>query len=154
MLDFWHPFNPIFPDFFGSWVLSPGISFLICDQFLSSESQSRLMLEDLRREHARLLEESVQKIVAVLSGRVEKISLFGSYARGRSDIFTDLDILIVMNSEKSFVDRLNEIYSLLALPVDADILCYTPEEVERLKNKGFLKKILAEEVVLYEKGGN
>lgn len=109
------------------------------------------MLEDLRREHALMLEESVRRIVMVLSGRVEKISLFGSYARGRSDLFTDLDILIVMKTEKSFVDRLTDIYPLLALPVDADILCYTPKEVERLKDKGFLKKILAEEVVLYEK---
>jgi predicted nucleotidyltransferase len=109
------------------------------------------MLDDLRREHARLLEESVQKIVRVLSGRVEKISLFGSYARGRSDLFTYLDILIIMNTNKSFIDRQKEIYPILALPVDADILCYTPEEVERLKNKGFLKKILTEEVVLYEK---
>jgi predicted nucleotidyltransferase len=95
------------------------------------------MREDLRREHARLLEESVQKMVKVLRGWVEMISLFGSYARGRSDLFTDLDILIIMKAEKSFVDRVKEIYSLLALPVDADILCYTPEEVERLKNKGF-----------------
>ena len=109
------------------------------------------MLEDLRHEHARMLEESVQKIVKVLSGRVEKISLFGSYARGRSDLFTDLDILVIMKTEKSFVDRLKEIYPLLSLPVDADILCYTPEEVERLKKRGFLKRILAEEVVLYEK---
>jgi predicted nucleotidyltransferase len=112
------------------------------------------MLEDRRREHACLLEMSVQKVVKTLSGRVEKISLFGSYARGRSDLFTDLDILIIMKTEKGFIDRLMEIYSLLALPVDADILCYTPEEVERLKTGGFLKKILAEEVVLYEKGGN
>lgn len=110
------------------------------------------MLEDLRREHACLLDESVLKIVKVLSGKVEKISLFGSYARGKRDLFTDLDILIVMRTEKSFIDRLKEIYPLLALPVDADILCYTPEEVERLKDKGFLRKILAEEVVLYEKG--
>ena len=112
------------------------------------------MLEDQRREHARLLEEAVQKTVAMLSGRAEKISLFGSYARGRSDLFTDLDILIIMKTDKSFIDRLKEIYSLLALPVDADILCYTPEEVKRLKNMGFLRKILAEEVVLYETRGD
>ena len=109
------------------------------------------MLDDLRREHSRLLEESVKRIVRVLSGRVEKISLFGSYAHGRSDLFTDLDILIIMKTEKSFADRLKEIYSTLALPVDADIFCYTPEELERIKNRGFFKKILAEEVALYEK---
>ncbi len=124
------------------------------DTFDFNRGKVILMLEDLRREHALMLEESVQRIVKVLSGRVERISLFGSYARGRSDLFTDLDILIVMKTEKSFIDRLKEIYPLLALPVDADILCYTPEEIERLKNKGFLKKILAEEVVLYEKGSD
>jgi predicted nucleotidyltransferase len=109
------------------------------------------MLEDLRREYACLFEESVQEKIKALSSRVEKISLYGSYARGRSDLFTDLDILIIMKTEKSFIDLLKKIYSLLALPVDADILCYPPEEVERLKNKGFKKKILAEELVLYEK---
>jgi predicted nucleotidyltransferase len=74
------------------------------------------MLEDLRREHARLLQESVQKMVKVLRGWVEKISLFGSYTRGRSDLFTDLDI-IIMKAEKSFVDMVKDIYSRLALPV-------------------------------------
>lgn len=63
------------------------------------------------------------------------------------------DVLIIMNTEKSFVERLREIYPLLALPVDAGILCYTPEEVERTRNRGFLKRILDEEVVIYEKGG-
>ena len=110
------------------------------------------MEEDQKREYVRLLGESVQKIVVVLSGRVEKISLFGSYARGKSDLFTDLDILIIAKTEKSFVDRLSEIYPLLGLPVDADILCYAPDEMELMKNRGFMKKILSEEVVLYEKG--
>lgn len=109
------------------------------------------MNEDLRGEYSRQLEESVQKVIKVLSGRVEKISLFGSYARGKSDLFTDLDILIVAKSEKNFIDRLSEIYPLLNLPVDADILYYTPEEMEQMKNRGFMKKILSEEVVLYEK---
>jgi hypothetical protein len=33
--------------------------------------------------------------------------------------------------------------------VDADILCYTPEEYERMK-AGFLRNV--EEVILYERG--
>lgn len=55
-----------------------------------------------------------------------------------------------MNTEKSFIERSKEIYSLLSLPVDADILCYTPDEFDKMKDRGFFKKILAEEVVLYE----
>ncbi len=108
-------------------------------------------MEDLRNEYTHLLDESVQRILDVLSGRVEKIGLFGSYARGRSDLFTHLNILIVAETEKSFIDRESEVYSLLNLPVDADILYYTPDEMERMKNRGFMKKILSEEVIIYEK---
>ncbi len=108
------------------------------------------MQEERRAKYVELLRISVGRIVDVLSGRVERISIFGSYPKRESDLFTDLDILIVIKSEKSFLERSKEIYSLLALPVDADILCYTPEEFEKMKDKGFLKKILAEEVVLYE----
>ena len=53
-----------------------------------------------------------------LSGleEVERVSLFGSYARGRADLFTDLDILVIMHTDKGFIDRLSMLYSLLAVP--------------------------------------
>jgi len=107
-----------------------------------------------REEYAELLEKSIKRVVSELSGQVEKISIFGSYPKRGPDLFTDLDILVIMKTSKSFLERTKEIYSLLALPVDADILCYTPEEFERIRERGFFKKILAEEVVLYEKRGN
>jgi len=44
-----------------------------------------------------------------------------------------------------------QLVNTLSLPVDADILCYTPEEIERMKTRAFIRKILKEEVVLYEK---
>ena len=105
-----------------------------------------------RNEYILLLKSSVDKIVDVLAGQVEKISIFGSYPKGKTNLFSDLDVLIIMKTDKSFLERMKEIYTLLALPVDADILCYTPEEWEKIKDRGFFKKILAEEVVLYEKG--
>lgn len=77
------------------------------------------------------MEKSVEKIVKNLSGKVERISIFGSYNKRQPDLFTDLDILIIMKTEKPFLERLKEIYFLLSLPVDADILCYTPEEFEK-----------------------
>jgi len=105
-----------------------------------------------RREYRKLLDCSAREIVAKLSGlNVEKISLFGSYARGKSDLFTDLDVLVIMDTDKPFAERTAEVYSLLALPVDADILCYTPGEFRRMKQTPFLKKALVDEVVLYEK---
>jgi predicted nucleotidyltransferase len=109
-------------------------------------------MNEKRERYSRLLESSIKRIVNVLSPMVERISVFGSYPRGKHDLFTDLDILIIMKTKKPFLEREKEIYSLLCLPVDADILCYTPEEFTRIKNRGFFKKILAEEIVLYEKG--
>lgn len=107
-------------------------------------------MEKRREEYSKLLEESLKKILDKLKGKVERISVFGSYAKGRRDLFTDLDVIIVVRTDKPFIERMREMYSLLALPVDADILCYTPEEYERMK-AGFLRGV--EEVILYEREG-
>lgn len=112
-------------------------------------------LNNKRKEYKKLLDESLKRLVEKLSGKVDKISLFGSYARsyphGKADLFTDLDILIIGESDKPFVERLGWIYSYLTLPVDADILWYTPEEFEKIKDRGFIRNILKDEIVLYER---
>ena len=105
-----------------------------------------------RQEYRELLRRSVGGIAGKLATLdVEKISLFGSYARGRADLFTDLDVLVIMNTDKPFIERAGDIYSLLCLPVDADVLCYTPEEFRRMCETPFMKQILEDEVILYEK---
>ncbi|HEY2931610.1 MAG TPA: nucleotidyltransferase domain-containing protein [Acidobacteriota bacterium] len=110
-------------------------------------------LREKRQEYVHLLEISLKRLVAVLKNldEVERISLFGSYASGRRDLMTDLDVLVVMRTDELFVDRLRRLYGLLALPVDLDILCYTPKEFSELKSGGWLKKALEGETLLYEK---
>jgi len=106
-----------------------------------------------RAAYADLLERSLRRIVETLS-KVEgvvRISIFGSYARGRADLFTDLDVLVIMETELGFVERLRILYELLAVPVDLDLLCYTPQEFRALKDTPFFSRIREEEVVLYEK---
>jgi len=109
-------------------------------------------ISEIREEYVRLLKKSVETLVNKLRDKVEKISIFGSYSRGKADLFTDLDIILIIKTDKPFLERMKEIYSLLALPVDADILCYTPEEYNRIRSRGFFKAM--EEVVLYEKKGD
>jgi predicted nucleotidyltransferase len=111
---------------------------------------------DLRRKRTAYvaeLEEAVNRLVAVLSAmpEVERVILFGSYARGRRDLFTDLDVLVLMRTELGFLERTKYLYRMLDLPVDADILCYLPEEFERLKERPFLRRALQEGIVVYEK---
>jgi predicted nucleotidyltransferase len=111
------------------------------------------VLTQKRREYAILLKSSVNVIVNKLSGmeQVERISLFGSYARGKEDLFTDLDVLVIMRTDLDFVERLRFLYSKMAVPVDLDLLCYTPEEWENLKTRPFFRGALQAEKVVYEK---
>lgn len=102
-----------------------------------------------------LLKNELQRITEELKKLgAEKILLFGSYARGREDLFTDLDIIAVIKSDLSFIERIGFIYSKIAPRVDADILVYTPEEWQTIKEKPFFKKAAAEGRVLYEKVGD
>ena len=80
-----------------------------------------------REEYAKLLKDSIEQVLSHFSDRAERISIFGSYARGVSDPFTDLDILTIMDTDKPFVERIKEFYATLSLPVDADILYYLPK---------------------------
>ncbi len=58
-------------------------------------------LTESRTAYSNLLKTSLDQIVTKLSAleEVERVSLFGSYARGRIDLLTDLDILLIMNTE-------------------------------------------------------
>ncbi|MCS7240203.1 MAG: nucleotidyltransferase domain-containing protein, partial [Candidatus Bipolaricaulota bacterium] len=60
---------------------------------------ARLMsLLEKRRKYVEELEKSVERVREVLAGlpEVERVILFGSYARGQRDLLTDLDVLVVM----------------------------------------------------------
>lgn len=115
------------------------------------------MTQDLdaeRENYVRLLESTLQRAVEELSRHpeVQRVSLFGSYASGRrADLSTDLDLLVVMETTDGPIDRLRRLYSLIGSPVDIDIICYTPEEFERLKDSGLLHHVLEHERLLYDK---
>ncbi|MBC8449758.1 MAG: nucleotidyltransferase domain-containing protein [Chloroflexi bacterium] len=106
-----------------------------------------------RRQYGRALAEAIQHIMAALARRpeVERAILFGSYAEGRCDLFTDLDILIVTASPLDFVTRTAEMYRYLSSPVDMDLLVYTPEELERNRDRGFIRQALEKGKLIYEK---
>lgn len=61
--------------------------------------------------------------------QVQRVILFGSYASGRRDLFTDLDILVVMESDQDFVTRSAALLQSLHSGVDMDLMVYTPTRV-------------------------
>ncbi len=104
-------------------------------------------------ERKALLEKSLERIVAILikEYRPEKIILFGSLATGEVSEVSDLDLLIVKDTSLPFYDRLREAALLCPLEVGADLLVYTPDEVEQAsrENRFFREEILEKGRVVY-----
>jgi predicted nucleotidyltransferase len=111
-------------------------------------------LREKRAAYTEDLGKALERIVTELSANpeVECVILFGSYADGRRDLLTDLDVLVIMESRLDYVTRTAELYRQLHPGVDLDLLVYTPQEFERMRTRGFLRHVLEHSKVLYEKG--
>lgn len=109
----------------------------------------------LRRSDERkdeLLKE-LDRVVGILKTRnIEKVILFGSLVRGDVASTSDIDLIIVADTDKRFLDRLDEVYSAVLPQKAMDILVYTPQEIDCMKETNpFLRKALGEGKVLYER---
>ena len=82
---------------------------------------------------------------------MEQVILFGSYAAGRVDLFTDLDLLGMMPSTLDFVSHDAQLARQLKVGAPLDLLVYTPEETELMRPRPFLKHLFKTSRVLYEK---
>jgi len=120
----------------------------------ASKQRSRKIVNSSSVEQRRkVLTEELNRIISAAAEMgAEKVILFGSLAHGDVGTESDIDILIVKNTRKKFLDRLDEFYSKIQPRAAVDVLVYTPEElVELAETRRFVQKILAEGVVVYEK---
>lgn len=83
----------------------------------------------------------------------EKIIIFGSWAREDNDLYSDIDVIVVLKSNKRFLDRLADLYEKWPLDKSADILAYTPEEFSQMlaDENPFLVNALKEGIIIYER---
>lgn len=81
---------------------------------------------------------------------VRQIILFGSLANGTARSGSDIDIIIIQETEKKFLQRLEQFY--LDSQTAMDILVYTPDEFREMKERNFLKQALKDSVIIYETG--
>ena len=121
-------------------------------QHFGSAMESSAGLASLRARYVEDLEEAVNGVVGQLSSmpKVRKVVLFGSFAAGRRDLFTDVDLLVVMDTELDFVTRNAEMARCVQAGVALDLLVYTAAEMERLRERPFMRHVLATGEVLYE----
>ena len=99
----------------------------------------------------RRLEAELDRIVPILPRLgVLRAILFGSLARGDVGGQSDIDLILIAESNESFVERGARFYEALAPAVGIDILVYTPEEFEAVRGRGFFRRALAEGRVVYE----
>jgi len=82
---------------------------------------------------------------------VEKAILFGSVARGDVIESSDIDLILVKETDKRFIDRIEEALLALDPSVGLDVLVYTPAEFEEmLETSPFVQRAVREGRVLYE----
>jgi len=101
-------------------------------------------------DHA-LIEKIIDRIVSLFSP--EKIIIFGSAANGTADSNSDVDILIIMETDLSYHRRSGPIRAAMrGIPVATDMIVLTPGEYERLKDdeSSFANEISKTGVVAYE----
>ena len=82
----------------------------------------------------------------------EKIILFGSVARGDDDEYSDIDLIIVKETETRFIQRQVDATMLVPGDISVDIFVYTPKEFQKMieDNSSFIERVLADGIILYE----
>lgn len=84
----------------------------------------------------------------------EKIILFGSLASGETHEWSDIDLIVVKDTDARYGERVKSLTSVIQdRLIGADILIYSLAEYERARSRDsvFLREAERDGVVLYER---
>ena len=103
-----------------------------------------------KRSYPARIRKAVDAIVRGYSPR--QVWLYGSFARGDFHEGSDIDLIIIKESDKRFIDRIDEVLQYCPAGVAVEPLVYTSGEKEAMLAKGntFLEQAFAEGVLVYE----
>ena len=104
-----------------------------------------IALDDIKRTARQLGE----------AAHAERVILFGSYARGEAGANSDVDLLIVAESDQPRFKRSRMLYQTLRpYPFAMDLLVYTPQEFEQARRMplSFVSTVMREGKTVYARG--
>ena len=107
-----------------------------------NDIKTTVSLKDIR--------EIVQQIVERF--RPQKVILFGSYAQGKPTQDSDVDLLVVMDTNEQALHMAARISAAIDHPFPLDILVFRPADLKAsLERKGvFATAVMAKGIVLHE----
>jgi|Deesub1362B_J571_1020462.scaffolds.fasta_scaffold01891_4 predicted nucleotidyltransferase len=82
----------------------------------------------------------------------QKIILFGSFARGDYNVASDIDLIVIKDTDRRFIERIGDVLAFCESRIAVKPLVYTPAELEEMLKEGnsFLEKALREGIIVYE----
>ena len=84
----------------------------------------------------------------------QRVVLFGSLTSGEVEEWSDIDLVIIKETDRKFLDRTRDVLQLLRPRVGLDVLVYTPDEFDRMAHeRAFVRdEIVGKGTVLYDRG--
>ncbi len=108
-------------------------------------------MRERRRVQGRRRRKELARLVKAAAGvGVARMVLFGSTARDEAGLASDLDLLVVWETDLPFLERTAALYRALQPQVAVDLLVYTPEEMDLMAGRPIMRQIEREGRILYE----
>jgi len=107
-------------------------------------SREVLSVSGRRPLRGRSLEEFIREVRQLLAGRIEAAYLFGSAGTPQFGRHSDIDLILVAETDTPFIERPLLFEELLDRFPSLDLLVYTPEEFAQLStdpSPGFWRSV-------------
>lgn len=101
------------------------------------------------------LERELQRMTELIvrDYRPEQVILFGSLVHGTVHAWSDIDLAVVKDTPRRFLDRISDIFQLVH-PIIALNVVYTPQEVAQMRQEDhsfWVEEISGKGKVLYDR---
>lgn len=106
-----------------------------------------------RKKQLELELKRITKIV-VREYKPQRMILFGSLAQGKVHEWSDIDLAIVKDTRRRFIDRIGDVLRLTHPQVALNVVVYTPKEVQGMAQSDhyfWVDEIAGKGKVLYDR---